>query len=67
MQRYAPGAEGIIAHLERAIVIGPIARLELIPAEGHEQKGNVSGDSIIEAQMTSQHLPTWVCTKATCW
>jgi sulfate transport system ATP-binding protein len=56
VQRYAPGAEGIVAHLERAIVIGPIARLELIPAEGYEQKGNVSGDSIIEAQMPSQQF-----------
>jgi sulfate transport system ATP-binding protein len=56
VQRYAPGAEGIVAHLERAIVIGPIARLELIPAEGYEQKGNVTGDAIIEAQMPSQHF-----------
>jgi sulfate transport system ATP-binding protein len=56
VQRYAPGAEGIVAHLERAIVIGPIARLELIPAEGYEQKGNVSGDAIIEAQMPSQQF-----------
>ena len=32
------------------------ARLELIPAEGYEQKGNVSGDSIIEAQMPSQQF-----------
>ena len=56
VQRYSPGAEGIVAHLERAIVIGPIARLELMPAEGYEQKGNASGDSIIEAQMPSQQF-----------
>jgi len=56
VQRYAPGAEGIVAHLERAIVIGPIARLELVPAEGYEQKGSASGDAIIEAQMPSQQF-----------
>ena len=56
VQRYAPGAEGIVVHLERAIVIRPIARLELVPAEGYEQKGNASGDSIIEAQMPSQQF-----------
>ena len=31
--RYTPGATGLVARLERAIVVGPIARLELIPAE----------------------------------
>ena len=41
---------------QAAIVIGPIARLELMPAEGYEQKGNASGDSIIEAQMPSQQF-----------
>ncbi len=37
-------------------MIGPIARLELVTAEGYEQKGNASGDSIIEAQMPSQQF-----------
>ena len=41
---------------QAAIVFGPIARLELMPAEGYEQKGNASGDSIIEAQMPSQQF-----------
>ena len=54
VQRYAPGAEGIVATLERAIVIGPIARLELIPIENHKQADNLSADPLIEAQMPAQ-------------
>ncbi len=56
VQRYSPGAEGMVVHLERAIVIGPIARLELAPAEGSAPKGKVPGDDIIEAQMPSQQF-----------
>src|SRR6476620_3480017 len=33
VQRYSPGAQGIVVQLSRAIVVGPIARLELLPAE----------------------------------
>ena len=33
VQRYTPGARGIVAELTRAIVVGPIARLELTPSE----------------------------------
>ena len=54
VQRYAPGAEGIVTHLQRAIVIGPIARLELMPVEGDKQSGAASGDALIEAQMPAQ-------------
>ena len=54
VQRYAPGAEGIVATLDRAIVIGPIARLELIPVEGAKQPGGPPADSLIEVQMPSQ-------------
>ncbi|CAN5302355.1 sulfate ABC transporter ATP-binding protein [soil metagenome] len=50
VERYAPGAEGIVATLDRAIVIGPIARLELIPLEAHK----LSADALIEAQIPSQ-------------
>ena len=50
----APGAEGIVTHLQRAIVIGPIARLELMPVEGDKQSGAASGDALIEAQMPAQ-------------
>jgi len=53
VERYAPGALGIVAKLDRAIVIGPIARLELIPVEG-QQAGNPSADPLIEAQMPAQ-------------
>jgi len=50
--RYTPGATGIVAKLERAIVIGPIARLELVrvnPADGVK-------DELIEAQMPAQQF-----------
>ena len=50
VERFSPGAQGIVATLDRAIVIGPIARLELIPVEPHKQ----SADSLIEVQMPSQ-------------
>jgi sulfate transport system ATP-binding protein len=53
VQRYTPGAPGIVAKLDRAIVIGPIARLELIPVEG-QQAGGPSADPLIEAQMPAQ-------------
>ncbi|MDW5444316.1 sulfate ABC transporter ATP-binding protein [Polaromonas sp. SM01] len=49
VQRYTPGAEGIAAQLSRAIVIGPIARLELLPSEESQQ-----ADPLIEAQIPSQ-------------
>jgi sulfate transport system ATP-binding protein len=42
---------GIVVKLERAIVVGPIARLELIPAGAPQQPGK---DSIIEAQIPAQ-------------
>ena len=48
--RYAPGADGMVATLDRAIVIGPIARLELIPVDAAKP----SADSLIEVQMPSQ-------------
>jgi sulfate transport system ATP-binding protein len=50
--RYTPGATGIVAKLERAIVIGPIARLELVrlnAADGVK-------DELIEAQMPAQQF-----------
>ncbi len=34
VSRYAAGAPGLAARLDRALVVGPIARLELVPAEG---------------------------------
>ncbi len=59
VQRYAAGdpAGGIVATLERAIVVGPIARLELSPVgEGAVQDGN---DPIIEAQIPAQQFREW--------
>jgi len=57
VQRYVVGASaaeqprGIVAKLTRAMVIGPIARLELLPLDS-----TASGSSdIIEAQIPSQH------------
>ena len=50
VERYAPGASGMVATLDRAIVIGPIARLELIPVDSPRS----SSDSLIEVQMPSQ-------------
>jgi sulfate transport system ATP-binding protein len=52
VQRYAPGAEGIVATLERAIVIGPIARLELVRVDA---PGNLT-PQLIEAQMPAQQF-----------
>src|SRR5512133_995169 len=57
VQRYVAGASaadqprGIVAKLTRAMVIGPIARLELLPLDASAAG---SGD-IIEAQIPAQH------------
>ncbi len=54
VQRYVPGnfeQRGIVAKLTRAMVIGPIARLELLPLDASAAG---SGD-IIEAQIPAQH------------
>jgi sulfate transport system ATP-binding protein len=55
VKRYTPGepAEGearnpgLVVHLTRAIVVGPIARLELVPVEDKDG----TSDNIIEAQI----------------
>ncbi len=56
---YQPGqgagaTGGIVARLERAIVVGPIARLELVPAE--DARSGIQGGSaaVIEAQIPAQ-------------
>jgi len=48
--RYTPGGvnTGIVAKLTRAIVVGPVARLELEPVESH-----FGQDAIIEAQLSA--------------
>jgi sulfate/thiosulfate transport system ATP-binding protein len=66
VRRYVPGQgldaegrpRGIVVQLSRAIVVGPIARLELIPVEDNKPAAGagdqISQDSIIEAQIPSQ-------------
>ncbi|HEX7890019.1 MAG TPA: sulfate ABC transporter ATP-binding protein [Ramlibacter sp.] len=54
VQRYAPGASGIVVNLERAIVVGPIARLELMPVEGGSPANGA--DPLIEAQIPAQQF-----------
>ncbi len=53
VQRYAPGAQGIVAQLSRAIVIGPTARLELVPQE-QKQTSQGSDEGLIEVQIAAQ-------------
>lgn len=52
VKRYAPGAQGLVAKLDRAIVIGPIARLELVP-EDSQQVGKGAPESLVEVQISS--------------
>ena len=62
VQRWAPGGNvdesgrprGIVALLDRAIVVGPIARLELIPAEDNKAEGAAA--TVIEAQIPAQQF-----------
>jgi sulfate/thiosulfate transport system ATP-binding protein len=64
VHRYTPGEgvdpagrpRGIVVQLSRAIVVGPIARLELIPAGGTKPTGDNETDSIIEAQIPAQQF-----------
>jgi sulfate/thiosulfate transport system ATP-binding protein len=49
------GAAGILAQLSRAIVVGPIARLELIAHADNQGSGEHS-DSVIEAQIPAQQF-----------
>jgi sulfate transport system ATP-binding protein len=59
VQRYAAGsgrAEGIVVKLARAIVVGPVARLELLPADGNKAVDNGTADAIIEAQIPASQF-----------
>ncbi|WP_312567992.1 sulfate ABC transporter ATP-binding protein [Comamonas sp.] len=57
--RYSPGQNtdgngrttGLVVQLSRAIVVGPIARLELIPAEDTQAGDNAESEHLIEAQI----------------
>ncbi|MDM0107120.1 sulfate ABC transporter ATP-binding protein [Variovorax sp. J22R24] len=54
VERYTAGATGIVATLSRAIVVGPIARLELEPVESNPD--NPGSGTIIEAQLPAQQF-----------
>ncbi|MEJ8853037.1 sulfate ABC transporter ATP-binding protein [Variovorax robiniae] len=54
ISRYTQGASGIVATLTRAIVVGPIARLELEPTESNPD--NPGTGTIIEAQLPAQQF-----------
>src|SRR3990167_3433917 len=62
VQRYVSGAgldangrpRGIVAQLSRAIVVGPIARLKLIPVDDHKPADNANPEALIEAQIPAQ-------------
>ena len=55
VQRYTAGqANGIVAKLVRAIVVGPIARLELLPVDAAATGSN----DIIEAHISAQEFKT---------
>ena len=49
VERYHAGASGIVARLDRAIVVGPVARLELVPS----QDLGFGKDAVIEAQISA--------------
>ena len=59
IRRYQPAGQqdaaqrpqGIVARLERAVVIGPIARLELMPVDASPRTGH---DPLIEVQIAAQ-------------
>ena len=53
VQRYSPGASGIVAQLQRAIVVGPLARLELLPVDEQAPGGH---DPLIEAQISAEQF-----------
>ncbi len=56
ISRYVPGvaSSGIVATLSRAIVVGPIARLELEPTESNPD--NPGTGTIVEAQIPAQQF-----------
>ncbi|MDR2327547.1 MAG: sulfate ABC transporter ATP-binding protein [Acidovorax sp.] len=64
VERYSPGQNldlqgrptGIVVQLARAIVVGPIARLELIPADSTQAADNGGEDHLIEAQIPAQQF-----------
>ena len=62
--RYSPGQNtdgngrttGLVVQLSRAIVVGPIARLELIAAEDTQAGDNAESEQLIEAQIPAEQF-----------
>lgn len=53
VEHWSPGARGIAAELQRAIVIGPEAQLELRPEEASQPGGQ---EPLIEARMPAERF-----------
>ena len=61
VQHYTAGAggarpDGMVAQLARAIIVGPVARLELVPTEAGKAEHNAGAEALIEAQMPAQQF-----------
>ncbi|MDH1675034.1 sulfate/molybdate ABC transporter ATP-binding protein [Comamonas aquatica] len=64
VERYSPGQNtdgngrqtGMVVQLSRAIVVGPIARLELIPTDDTQSADNAGSERLIEAQIPAQQF-----------
>ena len=64
VERYSPGQNtdgqgrttGLVVQLSRAIVVGPIARLELIASDETQTKDNADPEHLIEAQIPAQQF-----------
>lgn len=63
VRRFEPGAHaltgscaGMAVRLERAIVVGPIARLELLPMPGNETGDNAAAGGLFDAQIPAQQF-----------
>ena len=62
--RYSPGQNtdgngrttGLVVQLSRAIVVGPIARLELIPSDDTQATDNAESEHLIEAQIPAERF-----------
>ena len=52
----AGGGRGILAQLDRAIVVGGMARLELIAQSAHKDEDNTQAGTLIEAQIPAQQF-----------
>ncbi|WP_027014953.1 sulfate/molybdate ABC transporter ATP-binding protein [Comamonas composti] len=64
VERYSPGQNldaqgrptGIVVQLARALVVGPVARLELIPSESTESTDNAEHGNVIEAHIPARQF-----------